>query len=122
MYATSWNVIKQCKVKPGETLAVVGIGGLGVLAIQFAKPLGLRVAAVDGSHAGTGIADNVPSHLKPDIICKLHDSDTIEKLGQFVDSMGIDAIISCTDNISATDWAFYRLWYGGVVLGLQMMD
>ncbi|KAI8656223.1 hypothetical protein NCS56_01225300 [Fusarium sp. Ph1] len=29
--ATSWNAIRQCQVKPGETLAVFGIGGLGVL-------------------------------------------------------------------------------------------
>ncbi|KAI8713718.1 PKS-ER domain-containing protein [Fusarium sp. LHS14.1] len=118
--ATSWNAIKQCQLKPGETLAVVGIGGLGVLAIQFAKALGLRVAAVDGSDVGTEIAANVPSHLKPEIICKLHDSDTVEKLVRFSDGMGVDAVITCTDDVSSTDWALHRLRYGGVgvVLGL----
>ncbi|WAO94441.1 PKS-ER domain-containing protein [Fusarium falciforme] len=103
-------------------MAVVGIGGLGVLAIQFAKSVGLRVAAVDGSDVGTGNAANVPSHLKPDIICKLHDSDTIEKLAQFSGGMGVDAVISCTDDISATDWAPHRLRYGGVGVVLRLSN
>jgi propanol-preferring alcohol dehydrogenase len=44
---TSYKGIKETEAKPGEWLAVSGIGGLGHLAIQYARHMGLRVCAVD---------------------------------------------------------------------------
>jgi len=44
---TSYKGIKQTEAKPGDWLAVSGIGGLGHLAIQYAKHMGLKVVAVD---------------------------------------------------------------------------
>jgi propanol-preferring alcohol dehydrogenase len=44
---TSYKGIKQTEARPGEWLAVSGIGGLGHLAIQYAKHMGLKVCAVD---------------------------------------------------------------------------
>jgi len=44
---TSYKGIKQTEAKPGEWLAISGIGGLGHLAIQYAKQMGLKVCAVD---------------------------------------------------------------------------
>lgn len=38
-------------VRPNETVGVLGIGGLGHLAIQFAAKLGCRVVAISGSDA-----------------------------------------------------------------------
>lgn len=44
---TSYKGIKECQVQAGEWLAVSGIGGLGHLAVQYGKAMGLRVCAVD---------------------------------------------------------------------------
>jgi alcohol dehydrogenase, propanol-preferring len=44
---TTYKGIKVADCKPGQWLVVSGIGGLGHLAIQYAKAMGLRVAAVD---------------------------------------------------------------------------
>jgi propanol-preferring alcohol dehydrogenase len=44
---TSYKGIKETEARPGEWIAVSGIGGLGHLAIQFAKHMGLKVCAVD---------------------------------------------------------------------------
>jgi propanol-preferring alcohol dehydrogenase len=44
---TTYKGIKQTEAKPGEWLAISGVGGLGHLAIQYAKAMGLRVCAVD---------------------------------------------------------------------------
>jgi len=44
---TSYKGIKETTAKPGEWLAVSGAGGLGHLAIQYAKAMGLLVCAVD---------------------------------------------------------------------------
>lgn len=44
---TSYKAIKETGARPGEWLAVSGVGGLGHLAIAYGKAMGLRVAAVD---------------------------------------------------------------------------
>jgi len=46
--ATSLHAIRRGRLQPGETVAVIGIGGLGISAVQLAKALGaLEVYAVD---------------------------------------------------------------------------
>jgi alcohol dehydrogenase, propanol-preferring len=44
---TTYKGIKECNTKPGDWLVVSGAGGLGHLAIQYAKAMGLHVCAVD---------------------------------------------------------------------------
>ncbi len=44
---TVYRALKQAQLARGERLAVFGVGGLGHLAIQIAKEMGLEVTAVD---------------------------------------------------------------------------
>lgn len=44
---TVYKGIKETEVRPGQTLVVVGVGGLGQLAIQYGRAMGLHVIAVD---------------------------------------------------------------------------
>jgi propanol-preferring alcohol dehydrogenase len=44
---TTYKGLKETEARPGEWVAISGIGGLGHLAIQYAKALGLHVAALD---------------------------------------------------------------------------
>ncbi|MEI8667969.1 alcohol dehydrogenase AdhP [Pseudoalteromonas sp. B131b] len=44
---TTYKGIKETDAKPGEWVAISGCGGLGHLAIQYAKAMGLKVCAVD---------------------------------------------------------------------------
>jgi propanol-preferring alcohol dehydrogenase len=44
---TSYKGIKETEARPGEWIAISGIGGLGHLAVQYAKHMGLKVCAVD---------------------------------------------------------------------------
>jgi alcohol dehydrogenase, propanol-preferring len=44
---TVYRAIRQAKLARGERLAIFGVGGLGHLAIQIGKELGLEVTAVD---------------------------------------------------------------------------
>jgi D-arabinose 1-dehydrogenase-like Zn-dependent alcohol dehydrogenase len=47
---TSYHgVVDQAKVRPGEWVVVIGIGGVGLAAIQIANALGARVVAVSRS-------------------------------------------------------------------------
>jgi propanol-preferring alcohol dehydrogenase len=44
---TVYKGLKETEVKPGEWVVISGIGGLGHLAVQYAKAMGMHVAAVD---------------------------------------------------------------------------
>ena len=44
---TTYKGLKQTAARPGEWVAISGVGGLGHLAIQYAKAMGLHVCAVD---------------------------------------------------------------------------
>src|SRR5215475_11986002 len=44
---TTYKGIKETETRPGQWLAISGIGGLGHLAVQYAKVMGLHVAALD---------------------------------------------------------------------------
>lgn len=44
---TVYKGLKETEAKPGEWVAISGIGGLGHLAVQYAKAMGLHVAAID---------------------------------------------------------------------------
>jgi propanol-preferring alcohol dehydrogenase len=54
---TTYKGIKETRAKPGEWIVISGAGGLGHLAIQYAKIMGLLVCAVD-------IDDGKLSHAK----------------------------------------------------------
>ena len=44
---TVYKGLKETEARPGQTVAIVGIGGLGHLAVQYARAMGLHVVAVD---------------------------------------------------------------------------
>ncbi len=53
---TTYKGIKETEARPGEWLAISGIGGLGHLGIQYAKAMGLRVVALDVSEEKLALA------------------------------------------------------------------
>ena len=44
---TVYKGLKETEIRPGETVVISGVGGLGHLAVQYAKAMGLEVIAVD---------------------------------------------------------------------------
>ena len=44
---TTYKGLKETEARPGEWVAISGIGGLGHVGIQYAKAMGLHVAALD---------------------------------------------------------------------------
>ena len=60
---TTYKGIKQADVKPGDWIAISGCGGLGHLAIQYAKAMGLRVCAVDIDDGKLALAKSLGADL-----------------------------------------------------------
>ncbi len=44
---TTYKGIKETETRPGEWIAISGLGGLGHVAVQYAKAMGLHVVALD---------------------------------------------------------------------------
>ena len=44
---TTYKGLKQTGARPGEWVVISGVGGLGHIAVQYAKAMGLHVAAID---------------------------------------------------------------------------
>ncbi|KAG8666295.1 hypothetical protein FPOAC1_011099 [Fusarium poae] len=110
--ATIWHAINQANVEAGQTIPIVGIGGLGVLGIQFAKARGYRVVAIGNQKIGLRLATEVPSHLEPDLVLEYDDPETTQKVSDFTDftdEIGLKAAVICTSDDNANDWAAQRL-------------
>lgn len=53
---TVYKGLKQTEVKPGQWVVISGIGGLGHIAVQYARAMGMRVVAVDVDDAKLTLA------------------------------------------------------------------
>ena len=63
---TVYKGLKQTDTKPDDWIAVVGVGGLGHLAVQYAKALGRHVVAVDVSKSKLDLARKLGADLSVD--------------------------------------------------------
>lgn len=77
---TVYKGLKETEAKPGQTVAVVGVGGLGHLAVQYAKAMGFHVIAVDIAEdklqlAKKSGADQVFNAAEQDVV------DEVQKAG-----------------------------------------
>lgn len=64
---TVWSGLRWAQPQPGETVAVVGIGGLGHLAVQYAKAAGFQTIAVSRS---ADKAEMIKKELGADLVVK----------------------------------------------------
>jgi propanol-preferring alcohol dehydrogenase len=60
---TTYRAVKEAGLAPGATLAIFGMGGLGHLAVQYARHAGLKVAAVDISEDKLAVARGVGAEI-----------------------------------------------------------
>jgi propanol-preferring alcohol dehydrogenase len=60
---TTYKAIKETEARPGEWVAISGVGGLGHIAIQYARAMGLHVAALDVTPEKLGLARAVGADI-----------------------------------------------------------
>ncbi len=73
---TVYKGLKETEAKPGEWVAISGIGGLGHLAIQYAKAMGLHVAAIDVANDKLDLA----KRLGADVVVNAKDKSLAESI------------------------------------------
>lgn len=73
---TTWKALKEAELTAGNWVAISGIGGLGHMALQYAKKMGLHVAAIDVAEDKLQLA----RELKADLIIHGNDAAAIDTL------------------------------------------
>lgn len=103
---TTYKAIKVAKVAPAETVAVFGIGGLGHLALQYARIAGGFTIAVD-------IEDNkldMAAELGADHVVNAANTDPVEAIQALG---GADVAVVLAASPKAFDQAYRSLRRGG---------
>lgn len=59
---TTYNALRNAGVRPGDTVAVQGIGGLGHLGIQYAAKMGMRTVALSRGKDKEELARQLGAH------------------------------------------------------------
>lgn len=113
---TTYKGIKETDTRPGQWLVVSGVGGLGHLAIQYARYMGLHVAAVDIDDEHLALARELGAELTVNAATERHPAEAIQRaLGGGAHGALVTAVAP-----SAFDQAVGMLRRGGtcVLVGL----
>lgn len=109
---TAYRAVKEAGLKPGHTIAIFGMGGLGHLAVQYARNEKLRVAAVDVTEAKLGLAREVGAEIT---VLAENAARSLQK-----EHGGMDAAVVVTASMAAISQALRSLKRCGtlVLVGL----
>jgi D-arabinose 1-dehydrogenase-like Zn-dependent alcohol dehydrogenase len=93
--ATSYHAItKRAQVRPGTTLALIGVGGVGLHALQMAKLAGGWVIAVDVSEPRLDLA----RRLGADAVVDARGGPFHEEVRKLTDGLGVDVVLEFVAN------------------------
>ncbi|MFQ6013391.1 MAG: zinc-binding dehydrogenase [Thermoplasmata archaeon] len=108
-------VVNRAQVRPGQTVAVFGCGGVGLAAVQFASLAGARTIAVDLVDEKLRLARTFGAWetVNPGEV-----EDAVKEVRRLSDG-GVDAALEVIGNPSTIQQAFATLRWGGrlVVVG-----
>jgi len=87
---TTYKAVKVSNIRPGQWIGIFGIGGLGNLAVQYAKNVyGAKVVAFDINDEKLAFAKEVGA----DVVVNLLNEDPVEKAKELTDGKGLDATV-----------------------------
>ena len=99
LYALSSLCYRKAQFQPGENVAVVGLGVLGLGAVALGPLFGARVVGLGNSPVRLEMAERMGAHA-----AFLSDDPDLEtKLEAFTEGVGIDLVI-----LTANPWPAYR--------------
>jgi len=99
LYALSAHCYHKAQFRPGETVAVVGLGVLGLGAVAIGPLMGARVVGIGNSPVRLEMSAQMGAHAN----FLYSDPDLSAKLDEFTNGMGIDLVI-----LTANPWPAYR--------------
>ena len=116
--ATPYHAItRRGRLVPGENVAVIGCGGLGIHAVQLAKTFGA------GMVIGIDVSNLILERAKvrgADLVCRADQEDPVEVIKKATGGLGVDLALECVGQQStiALSVACVRVGGRAVVVGL----
>jgi propanol-preferring alcohol dehydrogenase len=107
---TVYKGLKMTEARPGQWVVISGIGGLGHIAVQYAKAMGLRVAAVDVADDKLSLAKKHGAEL---LVNALHE-DPIEVVQKVTG--GAHGVLVTAVHPSAFGQAIHMSRRGGTIV------
>jgi polar amino acid transport system substrate-binding protein len=97
--AIAMQGLRRGRIEVGETVAVIGLGMIGQLAVQIARAAGTRVVAVDLNEGRLKLA----SQLGADTVINAQSANAAEIIHEFTQKRGVDlaVITASTPNSGA---------------------
>lgn len=111
---TTMSGLRNADPKPGERVAILGVGGLGHLALQFAKALGLETVALTGQ----ANKQKELTALGADAVIITGDDPG----GALRDAGGADIVLSTTNSAKQVASTFTGLRPGGRLVNMGLAD
>lgn len=112
---TTFNALRNSGAIAGQTVAILGIGGLGHLAIQFAVKMGFRTVAIARGEEKEPLSKQLGAHHYIDAN-REKVSDELKKLG------GAKVILSTVTSAKATNAVIDGLSVDGKLLIVGIFD
>lgn len=104
--------VRDANVRPGDNVVVVGLGAIGMIALQMCVKLGAAVViGVDPIEKRR----NVALKLGADYVLDSTDCDAGLEIKRLTDKMGADAIIETSGNVHALQASIKGLAYNGTI-------
>lgn len=101
---TVWRGVIQAQLKEGQWLGIIGSGGgLGHLAIQFAKKKGLKVVGVDARDEGLDLSRKAAADMVLD--ARNDQKEVVKAVLDATEGKGVAASIVLSEAMSATGLA-----------------
>jgi alcohol dehydrogenase len=92
----TFNALRKCGAEAGDTVAIVGIGGLGHMAVQYARRMGFRVVAIG---RGSEIADDAKA-LGAHVYIDNREEDAAARLTAMGGAQAIVTTVGHADTVS----------------------
>jgi len=106
---TTFNALRNSGARPGDTVAILGIGGLGHLAVQYAARCGYRTVAIARGQDKAPLAKQLGAHVYIDSTSQ-NPAEELKKLG------GAKVILSTLTSAKALEWAMDGLALAGKLI------
>ncbi len=77
---TTYNALRNARLRGGDLVAVQGIGGLGHLGVQFARNMGFRTVAIGRGREKEKLAKDLGAHVYIDAAAE-NTADLLQRMG-----------------------------------------
>lgn len=94
----------------GETVAVLGPGPIGLMAVQLAKALGAGTVFLTGTRESRL---SVGRQLGADVTINIHEQDALKVIREATGGLGVELVIECSGAPHAVELAYEVVMRGG---------